>query len=66
MNLRCKRCGGTLYEEEVFYDDNDMKFQQMGCYACPEKVVIDYGKWIKFKKKLNSALAAAKKNAKRH
>jgi len=57
MMLRCKRCSGFMYEEEVFYEADSIKKIQLGCYSCPHKVYVEYSKWIKFKKQLGDALA---------
>jgi ribosomal protein L33 len=53
--LRCKNCGGFIYEEEVFYDDNGKKMIQLGCYQCSHKVYVASKKWNEFKDKLAKA-----------
>ena len=54
--LKCKNCGGFISEEEVFYDDNDKKIMQLGCYSCYHKAYIEYKEWTSFKKKLSKAV----------
>ena len=60
--LKCKNCSGFVYEEEIFYDDNDKRIVQLGCYQCAHKAYIESRKWNEFKDKLAKA---TKKNAKR-
>jgi hypothetical protein len=52
----CKRCGGTLYEETVFWDENKHKFMQIGCYLCSDKVYAPFKEWVAFKNKVAKAL----------
>ena len=52
----CKRCSGTLYEEEIFWDEDSLKFMQVGCYQCADKLYIEYSKWEAFKKAYAKAL----------
>lgn len=54
--FRCRRCGGFVYEEEVFYEADGIKKMQLGCYQCPNKVYVEYYKWIKFKAQLGDHL----------
>ncbi len=62
--IYCKHCSGKLYEEEVWFDENNVKHQQIGCYQCYKKVQVEYQEWLSFKRKLNNALIRSKKNAK--
>lgn len=54
--LKCKKCGGFLYEEEVYYDEDDNKIVQIGCYQCSHKAYIKAKDWAFFKKKINDAI----------
>lgn len=54
--LICKRCGGFLYEEEIFYDQNDEKIMQIGCYICSHKGYTELKNWKKFKNGLLKAI----------
>jgi hypothetical protein len=54
--LKCKRCGGFIYEEEDFYDENDTRIMQLGCYICSHKGYIKYKKWEVFKQRLTEAV----------
>ena len=55
IKLTCKKCGGFMYEEEVYYDQNGIKTMQVGCYGCAHKGYIEYKKWLEFKNKLSKA-----------
>lgn len=57
--MKCKRCGGFLYEEETFYDQNDVCNMQIGCYICSHKAYIPVREWDKFKAKLAEACKRA-------
>ena len=56
FQLKCRRCGGFLYEEEVFYDQNDVRTMQIGCYICSHKGYMKEKGWNEFKLKLAKAL----------
>lgn len=55
LQLNCKRCGGFIYEEEIYYDQDNVKNMQLGCYGCSHKSYIEYTKWKQFKNKLARA-----------
>jgi len=57
--IYCKHCGGKLYEEEVWVDNNGVEMQEIGCYQCPKKLQIKITEWASFKKKLRNALLRA-------
>lgn len=57
--MKCKRCGGFLYEEETFYDQNDVCNMQIGCYICSHKAYLPMKEWNLFKTKLLKALRYA-------
>ena len=54
--LKCKKCGGFLHEEEVYYDEDNNKIVQIGCYQCSHKAYIKAKEWAVFKKKLDAAV----------
>lgn len=54
--FKCKNCGGFVYEEEIYYDDNDKKIVQLGCYQCSHKAYIESRKWNIFKNQISKAL----------
>lgn len=54
--FKCRNCGGFVYEEEVYWDDHNVKMQQLGCYQCSDKVYVTYEKWTAFKKRLLQSL----------
>lgn len=54
--LKCKNCGGFVYEEEFYYDQNDTRIVQIGCYQCSHKTYIEAVKWDKFKSQLAKAI----------
>lgn len=56
--LKCKNCGGFVYEEETYVDDNKNRIIQLGCYQCSHKAYIEQKKWQEFKKKLSKAARA--------
>lgn len=58
--IKCKRCSGFIYEEEVFWEDDGAKKIQLGCYTCPHKVYVDYKQWQDFKAKLKRAVHESK------
>ena len=47
----CKRDGGFVYEEEIYYEDS-AKIMQLGCFSCGHKVYVGYSEWEKFKLKI--------------
>jgi len=53
--FRCKNCGGFLYEEEFFFDEENKHIVQLGCYQCSQKIYIESRKWESFKKKVKKA-----------
>lgn len=58
--FKCKKCGGFVYEEEVFFEADNTKKIQLGCYSCPHKVYVEYQKWLSFKNRLEQAYAVSK------
>jgi hypothetical protein len=54
--LKCKNCAGFVYEEEVYYDENDKRIVQIGCYKCSHKTYVESSKWEKFKADLEKAI----------
>jgi hypothetical protein len=59
--LKCKKCGGTLYEDESWTDSNGVRSIEIGCFQCANKLEIDYKEWMAFKRKLQASLSKAKK-----
>jgi len=57
----CKRCGGKLYEEEIFTADDDVTYMQIGCYNCPNKIYCSLKKWNKFKRDLQKDILRIKR-----
>lgn len=53
--LKCKNCGGFVYEEETYYDDNYARIIQIGCYQCSHKAYVESKKWEDFKSKIEKA-----------
>ena len=53
--LTCRKCGGFVHEEEIYYDQDGIKNMQLGCYICSHKAYIEYKKWQEFKNKLEKA-----------
>ena len=54
--MYCKNCSGKLYEEEIWFDENGLKMQEIGCYQCPKKIQVAYKDWVILKRKINNAL----------
>lgn len=54
--LKCKNCAGFVYEEETYYDENDTRIVQIGCYQCSHKAYVESYKWEKFKDQLKKAI----------
>lgn len=66
MNLKCKYCGGFVYEEEIFYEvdednsDRMTKIMQIDCMHCSRKRYIKYKDWLAFKEGLSKAIRIRK------
>jgi hypothetical protein len=54
--MYCKRCTGKLYEDEIWYDSNGVKQQEISCYQCPAKIQVEHHEWLKLKRKIESAM----------
>lgn len=54
--MYCKKCTGKLYEEEIWTDFAEIKYQQIGCYQCSNKIQVEYREWLDLKKKISKAI----------
>lgn len=54
--MYCKKCTGKLYEEEIWFDYDNVKQQQIGCYQCSNKIQVEYKEWVALKKKILKAV----------
>jgi RNase P subunit RPR2 len=57
----CKNCSGFLYEEEIFEEEDETKYMQIGCLSCAKKLYIHLKVWNNFKRDLDKAIDDAKK-----
>lgn len=61
--IKCKNCGGMLYEDDDWYDDyRHVKMQDLACFHCPKRLRFKHSDWVDFKKKLHRSLIKIKKN----
>ena len=45
-----------MYEADIFYADDDIRYIELGCYNCPHKLYPTLKEWNKFKRALEKEI----------
>lgn len=58
----CRNCSGKLYEEEIFTEEDETRYMQVGCLKCPKKIYVELKKWEKLKRQIELAILKKRNN----
>ncbi len=67
-DLKCKRCGGRVIEDEIYYE-NGKAYQDLECLLCSEHFYLTLVEWSRQKQKMENILkvrALERKNGKQN
>jgi hypothetical protein len=54
-DLKCKRCGGRVIEDEIYYESGKA-YQDLECLLCSEHFYLTLTEWSKQKNKMEAIL----------